>query len=77
MSPIVYLEKYSIARKMRALMGEYYSPIASIYHYLHMAQRNYREYLKGEAVRLKKYFYVLRPDTGSSMDRAGIWYCAD
>jgi len=60
-SPIVYLEEYSVARRMRELMGEFYSPIASIYHYLHMAQRNYREYLKGEAVRFKKYFYVLRP----------------
>ena len=26
-----------------------------------MAKGNYRQYLKGETVRLKKYFYVLRP----------------
>lgn len=26
-----------------------------------MAESNYREYLKGEQVRVKKYFYVLRP----------------
>jgi predicted nucleotidyltransferase len=26
-----------------------------------MAQGNYREYLKGDVVRVKKYFYVLRP----------------
>ena len=26
-----------------------------------MAEGNYREYLKGEMVRAKKYFYVLRP----------------
>ena len=26
-----------------------------------MAKSNYREYLKGETVRAKKYFYVLRP----------------
>lgn len=26
-----------------------------------MADGNYREYLKGEMVRAKKYFYVLRP----------------
>ena len=32
-----------------------------IYHYLSMAKTNYREYLKGDVVRLKKYFYVLRP----------------
>lgn len=26
-----------------------------------MAETNYREYLKGDEVRVKKYFYVLRP----------------
>lgn len=26
-----------------------------------MAEGNYREYLQGESVRVKKYFYVLRP----------------
>jgi uncharacterized protein len=26
-----------------------------------MASRNYREYLKQEQVKVKKYFYVLRP----------------
>ncbi|MNJ62182.1 putative nucleotidyltransferase [compost metagenome] len=32
-----------------------------MYHYLHMAEGNYREYLQGEQVKIKKYFYVLRP----------------
>ncbi|MEI7638949.1 MAG: nucleotidyltransferase domain-containing protein, partial [Syntrophus sp. (in: bacteria)] len=27
----------------------------------HMARGNYREYLKGDVVWIKKYFYVLRP----------------
>jgi hypothetical protein len=35
---------------------KYYSPQASIYHYLHMAGGNYRAYLKGDQVWLKKYF---------------------
>ncbi len=30
-------------------------------HYLHMAKGNFREYLKADVVRIKKYFYVLRP----------------
>jgi len=60
-SPIIYLEKYSIAAQMRALASQYYSAAASAYHYLHMARRNYRDYLKGERVWIKKYFYVLRP----------------
>ena len=33
----------------------------SLYHYISMAESNYREYLKGEMVKAKKYFYVLRP----------------
>ncbi len=60
-SPIIYLEKSTIAQHMRKLLPEFYSPIACLYHYLHMAQRNFREYLKGDTVWIKKYFYVLRP----------------
>src|SRR5689334_14501823 len=40
-SPIVYLEKLSIADRMRKLVPEYYSPKACLYHYLHMAQGNF------------------------------------
>jgi uncharacterized protein len=60
-SPIVYKEQTDIAARMRKLAESYYSPLACIHHYLHMAQGNFREYLKGERVRTKKYFYVLRP----------------
>ena len=60
-SPIVYLEKYSIAEKMCQLAKEYYSPSACLYHYLHMARGNFRQYLQGDIIWVKKYFYVLRP----------------
>jgi uncharacterized protein len=60
-SPIIYLEKYKVAEKMRLLTPEYYSPAACLYHYLHMARGNFRDYLKGDQVWVKKYFYVLRP----------------
>jgi len=60
-SPIVYWEEFTTAAQMRELMSKYYSPVACLYHYLHMAQGNYREYLKGPTVWIKKYFYVLRP----------------
>lgn len=60
-SPIVYLEKYSVAARMRKLAQVHYSPTACQYHYLHMARGNFREYLRGETVWIKKYFYVLRP----------------
>lgn len=60
-SPIIYQERYTVAAQMRELAKTYYSPSACIYHYLHMAQGNVREYLKGDRVWVKKYFYVLRP----------------
>jgi len=60
-SPIIYLEKYSVAAKLRELALGYYSSSACLYHYLHMARGNFRDYLKGEVVWIKKYFYVLRP----------------
>jgi len=60
-SPIIYQEKFAIASQLRELAKEFYSPSACIFHYLHMAQGNFREYLKGERVWVKKYFYVLRP----------------
>jgi predicted nucleotidyltransferase len=60
-SPLVYLQKSTFVERLRSLMEEYYSPISCMYHYLRMAQNNYREYLKDEVVWTKKYFYVLRP----------------
>lgn len=60
-SPIIYLEEFTVADQMRDLMSRHYSPLACLYHYLHMARGNYRDYLKGPIVWIKKYFYVLRP----------------
>jgi hypothetical protein len=60
-SSVVYLEKSSLARRLRALLPRFYSPEASFFHYLHMARGNLREYLHGDVVWRKKYFYVLRP----------------
>lgn len=60
-SSIIYQQKLTVAEKIRELVPEYYSPVACMHHYRHMAEGNYREYLKGEVVWVKKYFYVLRP----------------
>ena len=54
-SPIVYLDRHGVAERLRALLEQYYSPTACFHHYYHMAKGNYREYLKGEEVKLKKY----------------------
>lgn len=60
-SPIVYLEASPAPQKLRDLGKIYHSPNACANHYLHMARGNFREYLQGEEVWLKKYLYVLRP----------------
>lgn len=60
-SPIIYRNPFSFRRQLRKLNDEFFSPKAGICHYLSMAERNFRSYLKNEQVPLKKYFYVLRP----------------
>ena len=59
-SPIVYVET-EFADQFREIMTDYYSTKKSLYHYISMAEGNYREFLTGETVKAKKYFYVLRP----------------
>lgn len=60
-SPVVYREDAHHAARMRALAPQYFSALRGRYHYLAMAKKNFRGYLQGESVRLKKYLYVLRP----------------
>ncbi len=59
-SPIIYMET-EFADQFRKIMANYFSSKRSLYHYISMAAGNYREYLKRDMVRAKKYFYVLRP----------------
>ncbi len=60
-SPIVYKEASTFADDLRKMSPRYYSPVACRFHYLHMAQNNFKEHLMGPTVRVKRYFYVLRP----------------
>jgi predicted nucleotidyltransferase len=60
-SPIVYAQRGRFAERARGLLPQVYSCERGIYHYRSMAKTNYRGYLRGELVPLKKYFYVLRP----------------
>ena len=59
-SPIVYLDD-GFLEVFRPILPKYFHSKNGLYHYLSMAKSNYREYLKGETVKAKKYFYVLRP----------------
>ncbi len=59
-SPIVY-KTTDAWKKFSCLVNKYFVSKAGLYHYLNTAKSNYREYLEGDTVRYKKYFYVLRP----------------
>lgn len=59
-SPIIYKDT-EFGQMFRNVIGKYFCSKRSLHHYLSMAAKNYREYLKGDMVRAKKYFYVLRP----------------
>ena len=60
-SPVIYRQHEAWAGVIRDLAAQWFSPQRGRYHYLAMAHRNFRGYLQGESVRLKKYLYVLRP----------------
>lgn len=59
-SPIVYKNSDDWQRLM-PVINDYFLAKSGVYHYLHMAARNNREFLQSDRVKLKKYFYVLRP----------------
>jgi len=70
-SPHVYVDKYDFSRALRDALPHRFSPTASFYHYLHMAQNNFKKYLIHERVQHKKYFYVLRPVLAGKWLEAG------
>ena len=59
-SSIVYKDS-DLFEKLKELRHSYFSCKKSLYHYWHMASNNYLNYLQEEQVRIKKYFYVIRP----------------
>jgi predicted nucleotidyltransferase len=59
-SPIVYKTTKEWAA-VHNIIDEYFILKPGLYHYLSMAKGNYREYLKNDMVKLKKYLYVIRP----------------
>jgi len=59
-SPIVY-RSTPFVEAFQSIMQHYFSSRSGLWHYLHMAEGNFREYLRTDMVKAKKYFYVLRP----------------
>jgi uncharacterized protein len=60
-SPIVYATDPTFVPEMKALMPTYFSPRAGMHHYLSMAKGVFENELTAEMVKLKRYFYALRP----------------
>ncbi len=68
-SPIVYREEPMLAEPLRAALARSFQQRSFAFHYLAMAKKNYRGYLRRDRVRTKKYFYVLRALLAAS------WVC--
>ncbi|EMH4164353.1 nucleotidyltransferase domain-containing protein [Pluralibacter gergoviae] len=60
-SPIIYCRDEPTMAALEQQVPLWFSPLRARWHYYSMARTNFRGYLQGETVRLKKYFYVLRP----------------
>lgn len=59
-SPILYWDR-ELEERFRPLMAEYFSPQRGLYHYLSMAEGNFKSEFTTDKVKVKRYFYVLRP----------------
>lgn len=60
-SPVVYQQDEHALAALRAQVPAWFSAERARWHYYSMARKNFRSYLQDDTVRLKKYFYVLRP----------------
>lgn len=60
-SPTVYYSFPTIADKIQEQADYFFKSKAGIYHYNHMARRNFNQYIDKEDPSMKKYLYVVRP----------------
>lgn len=60
-SPIVYRKDESFYNALMSMAPQYFSLRAGIHHYVSQTRSCYEKELQGHTVRLKKYFYALRP----------------
>jgi uncharacterized protein len=59
-SPICYQSNLDL-REYRNILDPFYSPIAACHHYLSICRNTMNQALIGPSVKIKKYFYMLRP----------------
>lgn len=60
-SPIHYIPNNDLKADLLGLANRYFSDRAGCHHYISMAKNAFDNDLQGEQVRIKKYFYALRP----------------
>lgn len=60
-SPIIYAEDSDFVQDLRSMMPTNFSARPGMHHYLSMTKGVFESELSGEMVKLKKYFYALRP----------------
>lgn len=60
-SPLVYQKDENFYKTLMAMTPQYFSLRAGLHHYTSMTRSCYEKELQGQTVRLKKYFYALRP----------------
>ncbi len=60
-SPIIYYTDDFLCQQLQAMQQDYFVPKAAIHHYLGLTKKIVNTELQGDEVKLKKYFYVLRP----------------
>jgi hypothetical protein len=60
-SPIVYLEHGTFGSDARAMISSVFRFEAGIHHYRSIAANQWKDWLRADRVRVKKYFYAVRP----------------
>jgi uncharacterized protein len=60
-SPVVYHDRDNFKKNMTRLMAHYFRPRPCLHHYLGLTKQTFLHFGDAKEVKLKKYFYVLRP----------------
>ena len=60
-SGIVYMNRFEFKQEMNRIAIDYFQPKSAIHHYIGLTNKTFNGSLQSEKVKIKKYFYALRP----------------
>ena len=60
-SPLVYSKNKDFLQRLSQLIALYFNPKKALFHYLSMAGKTMDSHLHKDEMKIKKFFYVLRP----------------